>query len=272
MTSLAACPAQLVRHMAKTSTQRGRTASVTDLIVSLNDVATESNQLLLTLHGLARLPGREWPPSAPQTSQGTRDQWAAQNPDVGGTLLADDGLKRRVATWYDRLDRAYLLCGAAESLVAVRAAMIDLASEIDRPAAMELPHLYERVRAWPHLFLRKFESKLLAFEQERALFVAISNVPSQQPLQRCWISAKDSYDRAVNAESGPQPKPLKKVYEWLDLYDNEPGYDLPDYATWAKYIRAFNGAVPTLASDSTAANTPRGGRQGGRSVQRRGDL
>jgi hypothetical protein len=82
------------------------------------------------------------------------------------------------------------------------------------------------------------------------------NESSQAEIQSCWRLARHSFERAVNAENGPPPKPLRGVYEWLKIHDSD-DYDLPAFDTWAKYVRRCNQAVDGKKNSSRSARKGR---------------
>ena len=85
-------------------------------------------------------------------------------------------------------------------------------------------------------------------------------------MQKCWIEAYQSFERAVSAIGGPEPSPRKGVWKWLQGHDPDNDYDLPDLATWEKYLRNYHRAM-----NGPAGNSSRAGRTG-RSVVKKDDL
>jgi hypothetical protein len=238
-------------------------------LLAIRALVWESNQFLLTLYGVQRLRPLPLPPGWPGVpSKATQDQWDADNPNFTGTLLANGGLLLRLKSWFDRIDAAYApAASVGPAPGSIRSAVLDLAGEVQRPEYAGDPprSLITQVRSWPGLFLRKFEAKLLVLEREVAVVAAAAHASpgAQQTVQPCWRQAMDSFNRAVNAENGPEPRPLKKVYKWLTNHDGDGDYDLPDFNTWTKYIREYK-----KATTGEIAASSRSGRTGGRSIQR----
>jgi hypothetical protein len=83
-----------------------------------------------------------------------------------------------------------------------------------------------------------------------AASAAAENSTEAMAVQRCWLEAHQSFQRAIVASSAPPPSPLRGVWEWLKERDPDAEYDLPAFGTWAKYLRAYDHAVKGRKNES----------------------